>query len=172
MRYKLIETAKIWPAITINLNCDNVHETPCKTLHEQRCSQVPISFALRQYGAHLSIQCVSNTGISYTFRHAYSNFQFRRVNCYFFGDGWLAGAALFDRISRLITICDIIFHRRLIAIKKRKRRLNRMNRIAPFLVRFTTLLSSTVSALILHPRQIQVLWSQSYDTGSYIHCTR
>ena len=25
-----------------------------------------------------------------------------------------------------------------------------------------------VSALILHPREIQALWSQSFDTGSYV----
>ena len=27
---------------------------------------------------------------------------------------------------------------------------------------------TAVSALILHPREIQALWSQNYDTGSYV----
>ena len=32
---------------------------------------------------------------------------------------------------------------------------------------FSTTSVHPVSALILHPREIQALWSQNYDTGSY-----
>ena len=29
-----------------------------------------------------------------------------------------------------------------------------------------------VYALILHPREVQALWPQNYDTGRYVRCTR
>ena len=61
---------------------------------------------------------------------------------FFFGDGWLAGAPLIDQMSRFIAVSDIILHRRLIAIKKQKRPLKRINRIAPFVAPFTTLLTT------------------------------
>ena len=44
------------------------------------------------------------------------------------------------RDESLCAMCDFIFHRRLLAIKKKKkRRFNRIHRIAPFLARYTTL---------------------------------
>ena len=65
---KLIEIANIWPAITINLKCENAHETPCKPYRSNVAYiYVPIAFDLRQYGAYLSTQCVPNTRISDTF---------------------------------------------------------------------------------------------------------
>ena len=51
--------------------------------------------------------------------------------------GSSCNAPLCARILRLIAICDIIFHRRLISVKKKA--INGINRIAPFLARFPTL---------------------------------
>ena len=113
-RHKLVEIAKIWPAITIYLK-RTPPKPPVKPYRSNVAyNYVPVSLALRQYGAqwhHLSIQCVSDTRIPYTFWHAYSKYQFRRVN---WCDGWLARAPLIARTSRSIAICVIIFHRRLI----------------------------------------------------------
>ena len=49
-RYKVIEIAKLWPAITINWKCQNADETPCKilpgTCQEQRCLHLMFLFPL------------------------------------------------------------------------------------------------------------------------------
>ena len=151
--------------ITINLKCENAHETPCKTLQEQRCLHLCSWFVCPPtiWSSYFNSMCFKYSHLFVYILTRIFKLQFRRVNCYFFGDGWLAGAPLIDRISRLlIAICDVIFHRRLIAIKKQKRRLDRINRIAPFLARFTTL-SATKKHLISAAFMGEATAVPSYD---------
>ena len=109
-------------------------KTPCITLQEQRClhSYAPVSFALRQHGAHLSIQSVPNTHISYPLC-IYSD---THINIQNFGSAGSTVSFLGDVGSlehHLLPIyrdqCDIVFQRRLNHDqKKTKRRFNRIYR--------------------------------------------
>ena len=108
------------------MKCENAHETPCKTLQEQRCLHLCSYFVcpLKIWSSSFNPMCSKYSYLPHVLTRIFKLSAPPGSNVILLVTVGSLEHHLHARISRLIEICDIISHRRLIAIKKQKRRLN------------------------------------------------